>query len=122
MTTDGSHGKDSAAAEKAKTQSLFREVNERINDVDKQRASLDMPEDVICECAHPECVERITLNAVEYNGLRSRSTWFVIAPLDEHFFPEVERIVAKNGHFWVVEKHGKAGAVAEKLDPRRRQA
>jgi hypothetical protein len=121
MANDGSHGNDSAEAEKAKTQSLFREVNERINDVSMQRASFDMPQDVICECAQPECSELITMNAVEYRGLRSRSTWFVIAPLEEHFFPEVESIVTKNGHYWVVEKHGKAGAVAEKLDPRKRQ-
>jgi hypothetical protein len=30
--------------------------------------------------------------------------------------------VAKNDHYWVVEKHRKAGAVAEKLDPRKQQA
>jgi hypothetical protein len=42
--------------------------------------------------------------------------------LDEHFFPEVERVVANNGHWWIVEKHGKARAVAEKLDPRKREA
>jgi hypothetical protein len=121
MTTDGSHGTDSAER-KAKMQSLFREVNERMNDVSTQRASFEMPQDVICECAHPECAERITMTAVEYRGLRSRSTWFVVAPLDQHFFPEVERIVSKNGHYWVVEKHGEAGAVAEKLDPRSRPA
>jgi hypothetical protein len=37
----------------------------------------------------------------------------VIAPLDEHFFPEVERIVAKNGHYWVVEKHDGAARIGE---------
>jgi hypothetical protein len=121
MTTNGSLG-TAAEAEKAETQSLFREVNERMNDVSAQRASFDMPQDVICECAQPECSELITMTAVEYAGLRSRSTWFVIAPVDEHFFPEVERVVANNGHWWIVEKHGKAGAVAEKLDPRKGEA
>jgi hypothetical protein len=80
MATDESHGNDSAEAEKAKTESLYREVNDRVNDVSTQRATFDMPQDVICECAQSECVERITMNAVEYRGLRSRSTWFVIAP------------------------------------------
>lgn len=120
MASDGSHGNGSAETEKAKTQSLFREVNERMNEVSAQRASFDMPQDVICECAQPTCSERITMTAVEYAGLRSRSTLFVIAPLDEHFFPEVERVVANNGHWWIVEKDGNAGAVAEKLDPRKR--
>ena len=79
MTTNGSLG-TAAEAEKAKTQNLVREVNERINEVSAQRASFDMPKDVICECAQHECSERITITAVEYAGLRSRSTWFVIAP------------------------------------------
>jgi hypothetical protein len=30
--------------------------------------------------------------------------------------------VAKNDHYWVVEKAQEAGAVAEKLDPRKQQA
>ena len=69
-------------------------------------------------CAKADCTERVTLNAVEYRGLRTHSTWFVIAPADEHFFPEVERVVAKNGHYWVVEKHNGAARIAEELDPR----
>jgi hypothetical protein len=122
MASDGSHRNDSADAETAKTESLYREVNERMTEVNAQRASLDRPQEVICECAHPECSKLITMTAVEYRGLRLNGTWFVIAPHEEHFFPEVERIVAQDVHYWVVEKHGKAGEVAEKLDPRNRQA
>jgi len=118
MAPDGSHGNDSADAEKAKTESFFRAVNERIHAVNAQRASRDLPDDLICECAKADCTERVTLNVVEYRGLRMHSTWFVIAPSDEHFFPEVERVVAKNGHYWVVEKHNGAARIAEELDPR----
>jgi hypothetical protein len=118
MATEGAHGNDSADAEKVETESLYREANERINEVNAQRLLLDLPEAVICECAKPECSELITMNVVEYRGLRLHSTWFVIAPADEHFFPEVERIVAKNGHYWVVEKHDGAARIAEQLDPR----
>ena len=117
MATDGSHGNDSADAEKAKTESLYREVNERIHAVNAQRVLPDLPEDLICECARAECSKLVTMNAVEYHGLRMHSTWFVI-PSDEHFFPEVERIVATNGHYWVVEKHDGAARIAEQLDPR----
>jgi hypothetical protein len=122
MPSDGSDGSVPAQAEKAKTQSLYREVNERIKEVSAQRASFDFPQDVICECAQAECSELITMTPVEYESLRSHGTWFVIAPLDEHFFPEVERVMGKNGHYWVVEKLAEAGAVAEKLDPRSREA
>jgi hypothetical protein len=118
MATDGSHGNDSADAEKAMTESLYREVNERIHDVNAQRGLHDLPEGLICECAQLECSELITMNAVEYRGLRAHSTWFVIAPLDQHFFPEVERIVARDGHYWVVEKHDGAARIADQLDRR----
>ena len=118
MATVGSHGNDSAEAEKAVTESLYREVNERIHAVNAQRVLLDLPETLICECAKLECSELITMNVVEYRGLRAHSTWFVIAPGDEHFFPEVERIVARNGHYWVVEKHDGAARIAEQLDTR----
>jgi len=118
MAPDGSHGNDSADAEKAETERLYREVNERIHAVNAQRVLLDLPEDLICECARPECSELINMNALEYQGLRAHSTWFAIAPSEEHFFPEVERIVAKNGHYWVVEKHDGAAGIAEQLDPR----
>jgi len=119
MATDRSHGNESAdAAEKAETESLYREVNERIHAVNAQRVLLDLAEELICECAQPECSEQITMTALEYQGLRAHSTWFAIAPSEEHFFPEVERMVAKNGHYWVVEKHDRAGRIAERLDPR----
>jgi hypothetical protein len=118
MATDGSHGNDSADAEKAETESLYREVNQRIHEVNAQRAVLDLPEDFVCECAQPECSKQITMNAVEYRGLRAHSTWFAIAPSEEHFFPEVERVVAKNGRYWVVEKHDGAAQIVEQLDPR----
>jgi len=118
MATDGLHRNDSADAEKAETESLYREVNERIHAVNAQRVLLDLPETLICECAKLGCSERITMNAAEYRGLRTHSTWFVIAPGDAHFFPEVERVVATNGHYWVVEKHDGAARIAEQLDPR----
>jgi hypothetical protein len=47
MTTDASHGNDSANAEKAKRQSLFCRVNERLTEVNAQRAAFDVPQDVI---------------------------------------------------------------------------
>jgi hypothetical protein len=118
MATEGPHRDDSADAEKAQTESLYREVNERMHAVNAQRGLLDLPEELICECARAGCTELVTLDAGEYDALRAHSTWFVIAPGIAHFFPEVERIVAKNGHYWVVEKHDGAARIAEQLDPR----
>jgi len=108
MATEDSDGTYSSHAEKA---------HERARDVNAQRASLDRPGDVICECARPDCSELIAINALEYDALRSHATWFVIAPFDGHFFPEAERIVATNGHYWVVEKHDGARKAAAQFDP-----
>ena len=118
MATDGSRGVDPGDAEKARTESLFREVNERIHAVNSQRALFDLPEDLICECAKADCTERVTLECCRVSGLTDAQHLFVIAPADEHFFPEVERVVARNGHYWVVEKHDGAARIAEELDPR----
>ena len=88
---------------------MSTEGSQRVHEVNAQRASLEFPREVICECAQPACLELIAMNAVEYRGLRSHSTWFVIAPREEHFFPEVERIVAEDGHYWVVSRRRRAG-------------
>ena len=100
----------------AKTQSLFREVNERLKEAGKDGNA----EDAICECANDECSERIWLAADEYEGLRRQGARFAVAPADEHVFPDFERVVEKHERYWVVEKQDQAAAVAMKLDPRRR--
>jgi hypothetical protein len=92
--------------------------NDRMHAVNEQRALADLPEVLICECGRPGCSEHVTLNAVEYRGLRTHSTWFLIAASEEHFFPDVERIVAKNGTYWIVEKHDGAARIVERLDLR----
>src|SRR5436305_15123560 len=118
MASNGSHADGSADAEKPATERLDLEVNERIQAVNAQRALIDLPEDLICECARPECAEQITLNAVEYRGLRAHGPWFLIAPSEQHFFPEVERIVVKDGGYWIVEKHDGAARIGEQIDAR----
>jgi hypothetical protein len=104
----------------AKNQSLFREVNERVNEIGQYPGSKSYAETAICECANPECSEEVSLTAEEYESLRAHSTCFAVAPSDEHVFADVERIVEKHEHYWVVEKIEQAAWVAQKLDPRRR--
>ena len=65
--------------------------------ISQRRVLLELPEELICECAQPECSKLITMTAVENDGLRAHSTWFAIAPGIAHFFPDVERIVALLG-------------------------
>jgi hypothetical protein len=87
----------------AKNESLFREVNERIEEAARRTAPLDMEAGFVCECAALACTERLPITLVDYEQARSEPTWFVVLPGHER--PEVERL-------------GKAGNEAEERDPR----
>ena len=104
----------------AENETLFREVNERVED----RAADFVGEDdnstceYFCECANPDCTFRVALTHAQYASLRSDPRQFVVLPL--HFTPEVETLVTRNERYWLVRKTGEAGDYVEKLDPRSR--
>ena len=103
----------------AKNQSLFREVNERIGQVN-EHVTRPYIEEFVCECADDACTEQLSLTIEEYESLRGHGSRFAVRPDSAHVWPDVERIVEKNERYWVVEKVGYAASVAEKLDPRSR--
>ena len=103
--------------EKRMTQNeaLFREVNERVQDVAEHEDGIY---EYFCECANVDCTFRVTLSAAEYEAIRVDPRQFVVLPL--HFTPEVEILVAEREAYWIVRKTGEAGEYVEKLDPRSR--
>jgi hypothetical protein len=103
----------------ANTQSLFRIINERVEDLNKSFSGLLEIQDWVCECADDTCVERVALSLGEYEEVRANPTRFVIAPSDAHVFEEIEDVVERTERYWVVEKKGTAGEVAATADPRR---
>jgi hypothetical protein len=106
------------AVRAARNQSLFREINERVKQLN-EGFSLVLPiGEWICECADDACVQRIEVSAQEYEAVRDNGTHFLVAPGDEHVFLDVERITERSDRYWVVEKFGKAGEVADGVDPR----
>ena len=101
----------------ARSQSLFREVNEQIESV--ARASSLTFHEFSCECADEGCTESIPLTIREYEQIRRIPTHFAVRP--GHVYADVERIVETDGEgtrFVVVEKFGQAGLTAVELDPR----
>lgn len=98
----------------AKNQSLFREANER----EKENNDSGLWLAFACECADETCAEQMELTPEEYEQVRAIPTHFIVRPGEEHIVPEVERVVERRQRYWVVEKVGEAGAVAEQLDPR----
>jgi anti-sigma B factor antagonist len=97
----------------ARNQALFREVNERIEEVHDQ-SGRGATVEFLCECADPSCLEAIPLALEDYEAIREHSDRFVVA--EGHLIAGVERVVARHGAAEVVEKTGKAGRVAEELD------
>jgi hypothetical protein len=66
-----------------------------------------------CECWQRDCPERVPLSEMDWAMARSRPNRFVVAP--GHVAEEVEGVVNEFSEFWLVEKLGEAGAVAESL-------
>jgi hypothetical protein len=64
-----------------------------------------------CECWKLECGDRIRLSGRDWQQVRSHGNRFAVAP--GHIAPEAETVVEKHPHFWLVEKTGAAGEVAE---------
>ncbi len=107
---------DRQQVEGARTQSLFREVNERIEAITSEQRVVDG--EVLCECAKEQCTASIPLTLEEYEAVRRIPTHFFVVP--GHEVPEIERVVEETERYVVVEKFGQGGIAAVRLDPRRR--
>jgi hypothetical protein len=103
----------------AQNEVLFREVNERVKDIAAKLGD-DGGYEYFCECANKDCTFRISLSLAEYETIRRDPKQFVVLP--EHHTPEIESVVSKSEHFWVVRKSGEVGEYVENLDPRSRSS
>ena len=94
----------------AKNESLFREVNERIAEV-AEGFENEQTQNFVCECSRLGCSKAIELSLAEYAAVREHDRRFAVAP--GHLDPEHESVVLRRERFWVIEKDGLAGEVAE---------
>jgi hypothetical protein len=115
VPTNPSDGTDADPSDIGRRQSLFREVNERIEEL-AEGFDLQDRLPILCECGSDDCHARIELTQAEYETVRAVPTRFAVLP--GHEIPEVERVVARNERHLVVEKIGPAARVAADLDPR----
>jgi hypothetical protein len=100
----------------AQNQSLFREVNERIEDL----AAPSSFTSFICECENETCDEVCPLTLEEYERIRAKPNRFFVLP--GHNVPEVEQVVEQSDRYVVVAKLGAGRPIAEHLNPRTRRA
>ena len=102
----------------AKTESLFRNVNERIAEASERFDGGEADDaQFLCECADPTCAERLEVPLDEYEQVRDDATTFVLDPA--HVRPEIEKIVRRrHGYAVVKEVNAAAARIVRKLDPR----
>jgi SpoU rRNA methylase family enzyme len=104
---------DLRAVRAAQNQSLFRNVNQRLVDLNEAFAALDDRSVFVCECARIDCVEQLDVALQDYARIRTNPRWFIVAVGDNHVLPDVEQVVERHPTFLVIEKVGAAAAVAE---------
>ncbi|HEY7198228.1 MAG TPA: hypothetical protein VH306_13670 [Gaiellaceae bacterium] len=95
-----------------RNETLFREVNERIEQV-----SPSYETEFICECGDRDCIDPVPMTLGEYEKIRMEPHRFLVVP--GHEIPDVERVVDRGDGYLVVEKHeGGPAELAEREDPR----
>jgi hypothetical protein len=102
---------------RAKTEALFRDVNERIAETAERFDATGT--EFVCECSDPNCTHRVEASLAEYEKVREDPTTFLLVPGHEH--QDIEGVVSRRGHFHVVEKvQAAVRQTVVRLDPRSR--
>ncbi|MDX6485134.1 MAG: hypothetical protein QOF43_287 [Gaiellaceae bacterium] len=100
---------------RARTEALFRDVNERIAE-SAQRFEADSTQ-FVCECADANCTHRVDATLDEYEGVRADGATFMLVPGHEQ--DDIERVIEHRERFHVVEKMQKTvRATVLRLNPR----
>jgi hypothetical protein len=103
---------------RARNEALFREVNERI--LELETGGYDQDESLlvgfVCECPQEDCNELVEVTRGQYEAVRSDSRRFLVLP--GHEDGDIAQVVERHSSYLVVEKTGEAAAVAEEQNPR----
>jgi hypothetical protein len=100
----------------AKNESLFREINERIAELNEAFEPILPVSEWICECADQTCIEPLPMAFEAYEEIRRHPARFAVRP--GHELPDLERVVEEHDGYLVVEKIGIAQDIAARHDPR----
>lgn len=98
-------------------ESIFREVNEQIESLNRDLGGQQRTMTAICECANGDCTERLEIPVTDYENARADARRFIVVP--GHEVPEYESIVERGDGYDIVQKReGAASALARETDPR----
>jgi hypothetical protein len=101
----------------ARNEEVFRSINERIDEAAAQH-DVSVPLPFHCECSDSSCVEKVFVAPDEYERVLNERFQFVVLPGHEN--SEVERVVAVQTSYLVVEKIGEARVALERDHPQQR--
>jgi hypothetical protein len=97
-------------------EALFRTANERMADWEEHHVHSET-ELYYCECADPNCREKVVLRHADYERVRADSCYFVIVP--GHEVPDLETVIEQHEGWAIVEKEPELAEEERRLDPRR---
>ena len=98
-------------------EAVFREANERIQELNQTFATVTDRLILVCECGDGECAEQISIAPAAYEELRGDPANFAIVP--GHELPDVEQVLIRHEEYAVVRKdEGIPRRIAEVTDPR----
>jgi hypothetical protein len=98
-------------------ESIFRQVNEQIESLNRNLGGELRTMTVICECADGDCAERLEIPVAAYEEVRADPRRYIVLP--GHELPEFESVVAHTESYDVVQKReGDPAALARETDPR----
>jgi hypothetical protein len=109
---------DNTERRKAANEAVFREVNERIEELQRRFSVAEDDElQIVCECDRLDCMTHLTVSVAVYERVRSDPASFLVSP--GHEDAGVENVVDSGGDYLVVRKHpGAPRRIAEESDPR----
>ena len=107
---------DERQERRARNESLFREVNERVEKI-QQGFGVTGESEFICECDRLDCAQRFEMSLEAYERLRADPTTFAVIPGHEAL--DVEDVISEQRGYNVVRKHaGDPARIASEDAPR----
>ena len=98
-------------------EALFREVNERVKDLNETFELVLDERSIVCECGNETCIDQIAISPKDYEAVRADPAQFVVVP--GHEIPDVEDVVAEGNRYAIIRKLAvPPEEIAEQFDPR----
>lgn len=98
----------------ARNQALFREVNERMLELNDGFDGNSMV--FVCECSNVDCTATLAINRNDYESVRAHPTFFAIA--SGHEILAIEKVIDQRNGFTIVQKTTESDYAVE-TDPRK---